>query len=114
MQLLCTPWAVVRLSPLLAGGSHTHFECPNTLISGSSQFISFPSQVAEALMLVCPVAKQSILQARKGHRQSQDGAVSHEAPLSIAQGQVGMNDLTLNSCVSFRVGSFCIPASGSV
>lgn len=42
------------------------------------------SQVAEALMLVCPVAKQSILQARKGHKQSQDGAVSQEALLSIA------------------------------
>ena len=36
-------------------------------------------------MLVCPVAKQSILQARKGATQSRDGAVSQEELLSIEQ-----------------------------
>ena len=43
--------------------------------------------MAEALLLVCPVAKQGILQARKGNKQSRDGAARQEELLSIEQSQ---------------------------
>ena len=71
----------------LTGEGHKCFECSNIFISGNCSFscTKFLSQVAEALVLVCPVAKQSILQARKGATQSRDGAVSQEELLSIEQ-----------------------------
>lgn len=65
--------------------------------------------MAEALMLVCPVGKQGILQARKGNKQSQNGGVSQEELLSIEQSQFWALHVTheiselfnSNYCVSF-------------
>lgn len=62
--------------------------------------------MAEALMLVCPVGKQGILQARKGNKQSQNGGVSQEE-LLIEQSQFWALHVTheiselFNYCVSF-------------
>lgn len=76
-------------SLFLTGEGHTRFECSNILISGSCSFscTTFLSQMPEALVLVCPVAKQDILQARKGSKQNGDAAVSQEELLSIEQSQ---------------------------
>lgn len=70
MQMLRTVRAVVQFSLFLTGEGHTCFECSNILISGSCSFscTKFRSQIAEAQVFVCPVAKQGILQARKGSK----------------------------------------------